>query len=88
MSNEERWAKLLEPCKCEARYTIEPHGEGYALYYGRCVHRHGYNLINMVEPAFNFEPKHIEKMINLGSEVYNHVSKMYTGKPLGGHEAE
>ena len=88
MSNEELRAKLLEPCKCEARYTIEPHGEGYALYYGRCVHRHGYNLVNMVEPAFNFEPKHIEKMINLGQEVYEHVSKMYTGKPLGGHEAE
>ncbi len=26
-------------CKCAAQYTIEPHGEGYALYYGRCGHR-------------------------------------------------
>lgn len=79
---------LFEECKCENKYSIEPHGDGYALYYGRCNHRHGYNLINMVEPAFNFDPDHIEKMINLGRDVYDHVSIMYTGKPIGGHEAE
>lgn len=67
--------------KCEPRYTIEPHGDGYALYYGRCNHRHGYNLINMVEPAFNFDPRHIEKLINLGS-------KEYSKNPDGGHIAE
>jgi hypothetical protein len=68
-------------CTCEARYTIEPHGDGYALYYGRCSHRHGYNLINMVEPAFNFEARHIEKLINLGDAEYQ--------KNLdGGHIAE
>lgn len=53
-------AALFEECKCVAQYTIEPHGDGYALYYGRCNHRHGYNLINMVEPAWNFAPAHIE----------------------------
>lgn len=31
---------------------------------------HGYNLVNMVEPAWNFEPKHIEKLINLGAKEY------------------
>ena len=72
---------LFEPCTCEAKYTIELHGEGYALYYGRCRHRHGYNLINMVEPAWNFDPKHIEKLINLGDEEYQK-------NPTGGHEAE
>jgi hypothetical protein len=81
MTNEEAWAKLLEPCMCEAKFTIEPHGEGYALYYGRCVHRHGYNLINMVDPAFNFDPKHIEKLINLGNAEYQK-------NPTGGHVAE
>ena len=81
MTNEEAWAKLLEPCKCEARYTIEPHGDGYALYYGRCNHRHGDNLINMVEPAWNFEPAHIEKLINLGDAEYQK-------NPNGGHLAE
>jgi len=81
MTNEEAWAKLLEPCTCEAKFTIEPHGEGYALYYGRCGHRHGYNLINMVEPAFNFDLKHIEKLINLGNAEYKK-------NPNGGHLAE
>jgi hypothetical protein len=70
MTNEEAWAELLKPCTCENKYTIEPHGKGYALYYGRCNHRHGYNLVNMVEPAFNFEPRHIEKLINLGDLEY------------------
>jgi hypothetical protein len=72
---------LFCECKCAAQYTIEPHGEGYALYYGRCVHRHGYNLVNMVEPAWNFEPKHIEKLINLGAAEY-------AKNPNGGHWAE
>lgn len=28
---------------CESDdYSIEPHGEGYAIYLGRCNHRHGY----------------------------------------------
>jgi len=60
----------FDECKCEMKYTIEQHSEGYALYYGRCGHHHGYNLVNMVEPAFNFDPKHIEKLINLGHTEY------------------
>lgn len=64
-------------CECAAQYTIEPHGSGYALYYGRCTHRHGYNLINMVEPAWNFEPKHLANMLNLGQEVYKHVDGVF-----------
>lgn len=81
MTNEEKWAELLKPCTCAARYTIEPHGEGYALYYGRCGHRHGWNLINMLEPAWNFDPKHIELLINLGDAEYKK-------NPTGGHIAE
>jgi hypothetical protein len=72
---------LFEECKCEMKYSIGPHGDGYALYYGRCNHRHGYNLINMVEPAWNFDPKHIEKLINLGDAEYKK-------NPDGGHLAE
>lgn len=79
----------FDECKCETRYTIEPHGDGYALYYARCGRRHGYNLINMVEPAWNFEPRHLENMLNLGTEVYNAAGKIYgKGKPLGGYTAE
>lgn len=62
--------EFLKPCECEAKYTIEPHGDGYALYYGRCNHRHGYNLINMVEPAWNFKPAHIEQLLQLGYQTY------------------
>lgn len=51
------------------------------LYYGRCGHRHGYNLVNMVEPAWNFEPEHIEKLINLGNAGYQK-------NPNRGHVAE
>lgn len=72
---------IFEQCKCDPKYSIEPHGEGYALYYGRCRHRHGYNLINMVEPAWNFDPKHIENLINTGDREYNK-------NPIGGHVAE
>ena len=68
-------------CECEEKYSIEPHGDGYALYYERCDHRHGYNLANMVEPAFNFDPRHIEKLINLGAAEY-------AKNPDGGYEAE
>lgn len=34
-------------CECEPAYSIESHGpqgEVYALYYGRCNHKHGLNL--------------------------------------------
>ena len=31
-------------CECKARYSIEPHGDGHALYLGRCNHKHGFNL--------------------------------------------
>lgn len=37
-------------CRCPDIYSIEPHGEGWALYLGRCNHRHGYNLANIQEP--------------------------------------
>jgi hypothetical protein len=60
----------LVDCVCDPKFTIEPHNDGYVLYYGRCPHRHGYNLVQLIEPAFNFEPKHIERLINLGNAEY------------------
>jgi hypothetical protein len=68
-------------CNCDTKYTIEPHGNGWVLYYGRCNHRHGYNLTYLTEPAFNCDFSHIEKLINLGNEVYQQ-------NPDGGHIAE
>lgn len=72
---------IFERCDCESLYTIEPHGEGYALYYSRCIHRHGYNLVYLTDPAYNFEPRHIERLLNIGS-------KEYFKNPNKGHLAE
>lgn len=36
-------------CRCTDRYSIEKHGDGFALYFGRCGHRHGYNLLHITE---------------------------------------
>ena len=72
---------LLKPCACECRYTISPHGEEYALFYGRCDHQHGYNLAYISEPAFNCDLSHIEKLINLGAAEY-------AKNPDGAYEAE
>lgn len=70
MNSSLNWEELLKPGTCEVKFTISPHGDGYALFYGRCNHRHGYNLINMIEPAWNFDAKHIEYLINLGAQEY------------------
>ena len=53
---------LLE-CNMENKYSIEPHGDGYAIYYGRCMHRHGYNLAHLTECEEKFI-KIIEEALN------------------------
>jgi hypothetical protein len=61
---------VFEACGCKPKYSIEPLDEGYVLYYGRCRHSHGYTLVSMTEPEFNFDPRHIERLINLGNAEY------------------
>ena len=71
----------LFTCNCEAQYTIEPHGNGHVLYYGRCGHKHGWNLVYLNEPAANCDFKHIEKLLNLGNKVYwDEYPKHITGE--------
>ena len=36
------------------QYSIEPHGDGYALYLGRDNQRHGLNLLHITDVAFRF----------------------------------
>ena len=36
-------------CNCEQKYSIEPHGKGWAIYWGRCEHRHGANIAHITE---------------------------------------
>lgn len=38
----------LDQC-CLNEYSIEPHGDGWALYKGRCPSRHGLNLAHITE---------------------------------------
>ena len=54
----------IEICDCESTYSIEPHGANYALYFGRCNHRHGYNLATLSELSHNFELEEIERLLN------------------------
>ena len=63
------------------KYTIEPHGDNFVLYYGRSTNRHGYNLAQISDLSFNCDLKHIEKLINIGNQVYQK-------NPDGGHLAE
>ena len=46
-------------CECPDEYCIEPHGNGWALYFGRCNHRHGLNIAFITEP----DMKRLEEMI-------------------------
>lgn len=34
-------------CQCSDKYSIEKHGNGHALYFGRCDHKHGYNVLHI-----------------------------------------
>jgi hypothetical protein len=34
-------------CNCKDEYSIESHGKDYVLYFGRCDHRHGFNLCTL-----------------------------------------
>ena len=64
---------IFNNCTCEMKYTIRPHGannEFHVLYYGRCNHRHGYNLVELHDPALNCDLVHIERMLNIGLKEY------------------
>ena len=54
---------LLE-CRCVARYSIEPHGDGYAVYWGRCNHRHGANIAHITECGREDIIKFFESQLN------------------------
>lgn len=68
-------------CNCKARYSIELCNDDYVLCYARCAHHHGYVLATLTDIAFNFEPRHIERLLNTGAETYE-------SKPHAGYLAE
>ena len=55
---------MIQPCDCESDYSIEPHGDDYVLYFGRCSHRHGYSLARLSECSHNCELEEIERLLN------------------------
>jgi hypothetical protein len=58
----------FEICDCQQTYSIEPHGPAHVIYFGRCQHRHGYNLATLTELSANCELKRIEKCLITGHE--------------------
>ena len=57
---------IFGECHCPDRFRIEAHGDGYALYRGRCIHRHGLNLAHITE-ADNATLAMIEGALNHGT---------------------
>jgi hypothetical protein len=56
--------KDILTCNCKEGYTIEKHGDDYALYFGRCNHKHGYNLAKISDIAHNCNLNNIECLLN------------------------
>lgn len=54
----------IDFCDCKDEYSIEPHGDAYALYFGRCNHKHGYNLAKISDCSHNCELEEIERLLN------------------------
>lgn len=54
---------LLE-CVCKPKYSIEEHGDGYAIYWGRCQHKHGVNLAHITECRRKDIIEYFEKALN------------------------
>ena len=47
-------------------FSLEKIDDGFILYQGRTGLQHGYNLAYIREPAHNFDPEFIERLLNLG----------------------
>lgn len=58
----------LKPCKCVRKYTIEPHGTDFAIYYARCIHRHGLHIALLNEVDKHFDVDDLEKALNRPAE--------------------
>ena len=52
LKNKNDWKNTDGICDCKNKYSITTHGNGYALMFAMCQHRHGYNLANMREVDF------------------------------------
>jgi hypothetical protein len=67
MDKAEEMFGMLED-KSEPTFTVEPHGDGYALYWGRGINRHGLNLAHITECTPEIAEK-IGKMMKTGQQI-------------------
>lgn len=78
INNEEQFfGKLLE-CDCNPTFSVEKQIDGsYILFFGRCPHKHGDNLVYLKHPAINFNAEYIENLLNIGlnEEMYKYANK-------------
>ena len=57
-------------CQCNLGYSIEPHGDGWAIYYGRCDHFHGANL-GLINECYRKDLiEHFETQLNNPPVIY------------------
>lgn len=53
-------------CRCKEKYSIEPHGDARVLYYGRCPHRHGFNIFTITDVSNSCNLMAIVETLNRG----------------------
>lgn len=69
-----------------SRYTVEPHGDGWALYFGRESQSserwpfggvHGHNLVYLREPSRDFNPQIVADALNayVAEQVNAHAER-------------
>jgi hypothetical protein len=62
IKKDNQWLKQMDsPCHCPQEYSIERHGQGWALYLGNCNHKHGLFLAKISE----LDEQRIKDMITL-----------------------
>lgn len=72
-NNENKFIDKLFDCNCDPKFLIEKQIDGsYILFFGRCPHKHGDNLVYLTNPAINFNTEYIENLLNTGLKEYSH----------------
>jgi hypothetical protein len=71
-----------ESLESAAMWTIEPHGNGYALYLGRGTMRHGMNLVYLSEPDSSWEAT--KRLIEAAPTMLNALRRIVRHQDLIG----
>ena len=84
MSNSENQSNCGSSHGSHTSWSIEPHGNGYALYSGRGPMQHGMNLVYLSEPDSNWEAtkrliESVPVMVRALKAIVNHQDMMGGG---------